>query len=177
MSRKARSDSVISKLAPSVRAELARMLSEANPSYDEAAAWLHKEHGVKIGRTAVRNWFVLHSWKENAEQARAVADQVAEHAAAPGHYDIATRNLVREKAYILARTPGADVQDLATLAGIVGESVKLDLKAREVALAERRVALLEKKAAQADEAKGAMQNAALTPAEREAKLKEIFGLR
>ena len=50
------------------------------------------------------------------------------------------------------------------------------VKERELALSERKVKLLEAKAAQADRAKATLGEAALSPAEKEKKLREIFGL-
>jgi hypothetical protein len=176
MRKKARSDCRISKLPAPLRAELARMLSEENPSYDEAAAWLSEKTGRKFGRTIVRNWFVLHSWKENAEQARATAAQVEEKAAASDNYDKAILALIREKAYILARDPNADVGDLATLASVIGDSVKLRLKEREVSVSERRVAVLEEKERKADAAENLAKDKTLSDAERTQRLKGIFGM-
>ena len=56
------------------------------------------------------------------------AEQVKAESKAQGNYDAATLALVQERAYIMARTQGADVKDLATLAGIIGDSAKLRLK-------------------------------------------------
>lgn len=62
--------------------------------------------------------------------------------------------------------------DAKTLIAIGKHLVKLT----ELNLDERRVKLLEQKAAQADSAKAAMQDASLTLEQRNAKMKEIFGI-
>jgi hypothetical protein len=48
--------------------------------------------------------------------------------------------------------------------------------AKKTELDERKIALLEKKAAQADEAESVAKDSNLTPAERESRYKEIFGI-
>lgn len=174
--KKPRSDSKIAALAPELRAEIARRLGEGNQSYEAVSSWL-LEDGHRISVTALCNWYSVHSWKEHKGSAREVAEAVRAEAATSGDYDEATLALVKERAYILARTKGADVKDLATLAGIVGDSAKLRLKEREVAINERRIALLETRAAQADKAEGITRDETLTPEQRAAKLREIFGLR
>lgn len=175
-SNKPRSDSKVARLPEETRAEIVRRLSEENQSFKEVSAWL-KDDGVSISATALHDWYSLHSWKVSAASAREVATQARDDAAASGDYDAATLALVKERAYILARTKGASVKDLAMLADIIGESAKLRMKQRDLDLAERRVALLEKKAAQADAAEGVTRDEALTPEQRQAKLREIFGLR
>lgn len=174
---KPRSDSKIAALGPAVRSELARMLGEDNISYKDAAAWLKAEHGVKVSVGAVCNWYSVHSWKASAQSAREFAAEITAHGQIEGSYDAATLALVQERAYIMARTKGADVQELATLAKIIGDSAKLRMKEKELELSARKVALLEKKAQQADAAEGVTRDETLTPAQREAKLKEIFGLK
>lgn len=132
-SNKPRSDSKIAQLPPELRAEIARRLSEENKSFKEVSEWL-AEDGHRISVTALCNWYSVHSWKEHRGSAREVAEQVRADAAASGDYDAATLALIQERAYIMARTQGADVRDLALLAGIVGDSAKLRLKQRELEL-------------------------------------------
>lgn len=134
--KKPRSDSKVAGLAPEIRAEVARRLGEANESYKDVAAWLKADHGVTVSDGALCNWYSVHSWSQNAATARQFAEQVKAESKAQGNYDAATLALVQERAYIMARTQGADVNALATLAGIIGDSAKLRLKEREVALNE-----------------------------------------
>jgi hypothetical protein len=174
--KKPRSDSKVAGLAPEIRAEVARRLGEANESYKDVAAWLKAEHGVTVSDGALCNWYSVHSWSQNAATARQFAEQVKAESKAQGNYDAATLALVQERAYIMARTQGADVNALATLAGIIGDSAKLRLKEREVALTERRVVLLEKKAAQADAAEGIVKDGDLNEAEKAQRLRSLFGM-
>lgn len=173
--KKPRSDSKIAALAPELRAEIARRLGEANQSYEDVSVWL-AEDGHRISITALCNWYSIHSWKEHKGSAREVAEAVRAEAASSGDYDEATLALVKERAYILARTKGADVKDLATLAAIIGDSAKLRLKEREVALTERRILILEKKAARDDQTEGILKDGDLTEAEKAARLRGLFGM-
>lgn len=130
---KARSDSKVAALPPELRAEIARRLGEENQSYKDVVAWL-ADDGHKISVTALCNWWSVHSWQANRGSAREIADQVRADAAATKDYDEATLGLVHERAYVLARTQGASVKDLALLAGIIGDTARLRLKARELEL-------------------------------------------
>lgn len=132
-SNKARSDSKVAALPPEMRAEIARRLGEENQSYKDVAKWL-ADDGHRISVTALCNWYSVHSWQTNRGSARDVADQVRADAATSGDYNEATLALVHERAYILARTQGASVKDLALLAGIIGDTARLRLKARELEL-------------------------------------------
>jgi hypothetical protein len=131
--KKPRSDSKVAALPPELRQEIVRRLGEANESYQAVVDWL-ADDGHRISITALCNWYSLQSWQENRGNARLVAEQVKADAAATGDYDEATLALVQERAYVLARTKGASVKELATLAGIIGDSAKLRLKQRELEL-------------------------------------------
>lgn len=65
---------------------------------------------------------------------------------------------------------------VATTFSSVMESERLKIKRGELDLNQRRVALLEKKAAQADAAKGILENKQLTEAQRAARMREVFGI-
>lgn len=135
-SDKPRSDSKVATLFsknPELRVEVVRRLSEENQSFKEVSSWL-KDDGHIISATALHDWYSVHSWKTNVESARSVAEQVRADAAASGDYDEATLALVKERAYVLARTKGASVKDLAILAGIIGDSVIEKRKNRELDL-------------------------------------------
>lgn len=132
-SRKPRSDSKVAALPEPVRQEIARRLGEENQSYAEVSKWL-AEDGHKISASALCNWYSVHSWEVSRDTALDFAERVRADQESQKDFDEATLGLVRERAYILARTKGADVKDLATLAGIIGESAKLRLKQRELEL-------------------------------------------
>jgi len=103
-------------------------------------------------------------------QARTVADSIAEEAERqPGRFDQATIDALKQKAFELSISPQAHPRDVKALFMLV-------LKARDQDLTERKVAILERKAAQADQASAAIGDGALTMAEKEQRLKQIFGI-
>lgn len=63
-----------------------------------------------------------------------------------------------------------------TVMDYVSGQTKADLKKQEIALGERRVKLLEQKAAAFDQAKGVMADQKLTEAERASRMRELFGM-
>lgn len=90
---------------------------------------------------------------------------------------------VREQAiaFFLAQTAGKkDLKGFVQIAQIDQNErsgrIKAQLDERKVRVAEGRLTLLERKAQQADQAKGVMQDKALTEAQRAARMKEIFGI-
>jgi hypothetical protein len=174
--KKPRSDAKLKSLPPHQREMLVRWLAEENVSYEIARDRLWQDFAVRTSTGALANFYATQCWQRSSEHAREFSEQVREAAKSTGEdFNTATLALIQERAFILARTRGADVGDLATLAKIIGDSVKLGIKQRELALTERRITLLEKKAAQADEARAVTQNTGLSEAEQLARYRQIFG--
>jgi hypothetical protein len=99
-----------------------------------------------------------------------LAQELAEEAQKrPSQFDSATIEALREKAFALAINPNAPAKDVKSL-------LMLLLKSRDQDLKERQVVLLEKKAAQADEAAKVVGDKELTPAERDQRMRQIFGV-
>lgn len=177
MSRKPRSDSKLDSLPEHQREMLVRWLVEENVSYDDARTRLHNDFGVETSVGALQQFYARRCFTLRASEAKHFADTVVQQALANGeNFDAATLALIKQKAFERAYAKNGDIDELATLARIMGDSAKLELKQREVAIAERRIALLENKAAQADEAAGIAANPNLTPAEKEARTKAVFGI-
>ena len=178
MARKPRSDSVLDSLPPERREQLVRWLVDENLKYPEAVTRVWERFGVKTSVSALQKFYARRCFTLRAEQANEFAELVVEQAKAdPARFDAATLALVKQKAFERVYARDGNLSELALLAGILGDAAKLDLKRQELALADRRVALLEKKAAQADAAEAATRDTTLTPEQRSARLKEIFGLK
>lgn len=154
------------------QAQLAEWLLSGMP-YHKARELVADQFGVRVSLGAFSGfWDRVCSSALIARRRRAVsaADTIRQEAEArPGAFDVATLQAIQTKALELSINPACDPAELATL-------FKLILKARDQDLEERRVQLLEARAAQADEAQKAIKNEALTPEERDARLKQIFGL-
>lgn len=176
--KKKRSDSVLASLNPQQKAQLRTWLVDENKGYEDVRALLRDDFNVRVGVTAIRRFYASDCFSLRSSEAKEFAEQVVEELRTSGQsFDTATLALVKQKAFERAYAKNGDIEELATLAKIIGDSAKLDLKRRDQELTERRIRILESKAAQADAAKNVTADAALTPAQREAKLKEIFGLK
>lgn len=176
--RKPRSDSVLDSLPPAQREQLIGWLLDENPNIDELVERVKAKFGVRTSRTALSSFYSRRCYKLRSNQATEFADLVVSEAKAnPAKFDEATLALVKQKAFERVYARDGNISELSLLAGILGDAAKLDLKRQELALADRRVALLEKKAALADQAEAATRDETLTPAQRSARLKEIFGLK
>lgn len=175
MSRKRRSDAKLHALPEPVKEQLIRWLTEENVSYEKAKERLWMDFNVRVSIGALCDFYATECYLQTSASAQEFVTRIEGAAKADGRaYDQATMSLVRQRAYMLARTQGADVGDLATLAGIIGDAAKLELKAQEVAIAGRRIALLERKAEQADAARGVAEDESLTDEQRTQRLRQIF---
>ncbi len=171
--RKTRSDAVLMNLPEESQAKLAGWLMSGMP-YHEAKVLAEKEFGITLKSLDSFRTF----WQQVCQPAilarrrRAVStadERAAEAKKNPGQFDVATMDAIRQRAYELAESPEANPKDVKAI-------LMLLLKARDQDLTERRIVVLEKKAQQADAAKGLLENKALTEEERAARMREVFGM-
>lgn len=94
----------------------------------------------------------------------------------PGQFDEATIDLLEQKALELAIAPNADPKNVKALYSLVLKARDQELAVQATKLEERRIALLEKKAAQAEQAEKALTESGLSAEEREKRMRQIFGL-
>jgi hypothetical protein len=175
---KPRSDSKLASLPPKQKAELRAWLIEDNKSYEEARELVRQKFGVYTSTGALSKFYRTECFTLRTSEAKAFAEEAVKAGrASVANLDEATELIIRQRAFEQAYARNGDLDALAILSKILGDRKKLELKERDQALDERRIKILEAKAAQADQAKGVAADQALTPAEREAKLKEIFGLK
>ena len=173
--RKPRSDSLSAKLTEPQRNQLREWLGVDGIKYDEAVDRVRDEFGVKTSATALCEHYqsVVMPWKyARARDVAADFDKLAD-----GKFDDATRKRIAQLAFEIASSPRPDIDALSALSKILGDTAKLKLQQQKLTNDSRRVALLEKKAAQADAAKEVTKSLDLTPEQRDEKLKEIFGLK
>jgi hypothetical protein len=160
------------KLTEGQQAQLADWLLSGVP-YHQAAAMVEKEFGLKVSISAFSRFYQSNcSAALLSRRMRAVklADEVAVEARShPGQFTAATIDQLSQKAFELASSPGANPQDVKALFSLV-------LKSRDQDLVERRVKLLEAKAAQADEASAIAGSGTLSPEEKAQRIKAVFGL-
>lgn len=177
MANKPRSDSKLAALNPQQKAQLRTWLVDENKSYEEVRSLLHEDFNVQVGITAIQRFYASDCFSLRSSQAKEFAEQVVQEFKTSGEsFDAATLALVREKAFARAYVKNGDLKELALLAKILGDSAKLDLKRKDQQLAERRIVLLEQKAAQADAAKEITGDQNLSDAEKAAKMRALFGM-
>lgn len=175
---KPRSDNKLASLPPKQKAQLRTWLLDENKSYDEARDLLRQRFEVHTSTGALSKFYRGQCFQLRASEAQQFAEEAVKAGrASVAQLDEATELIIRQRAFEQAYARNGDLDALSILSKILGDRRKLELKERDVALTERRIKLLEQKAAQADAARGVTADVALTPAEREAKLKEIFGLK
>ena len=164
--RKARPDATLKTLPPAIQAELWDLLQRTR--LDDAVALVRERWQVKTSASALSNFFSWHPRSRVLERAATVTDEVVSKLKGAGI------DLDDDTA---SRAGQAFFETLALQDG--NADLFLDLrrlrqKDREHHLTERRVALLEQKAALADKAKGVVDDQTLTEEQKAARLREIF---
>lgn len=171
MNRKPRSDSVLDQLPAQQRDALGKWLLVENVSYTEALERLRTEFGVRSSLPALSGFYQRLQQQrllERISQAKDLARSIKGELAASNTATLPTIELIAQRAFELAVQESPDVRDLAQL-------TQLLLKARQMDLDERRIKLLETKAAQADQA-GEVVKSDLSPEEKVTRFREIFGM-
>jgi hypothetical protein len=173
MARKPRTDAVLLHLPLEQQKELSEWLLDGGLSYRAAAAAMLKEFNVKTSATAVHDFYHTVCAPELLRR-RSVAVSTAEEVAAeaeasPGRWDEAALDKLKQRVFEMMLNPQADPKDTKALFGLI-------LKAKDQSLDERKVTLMEKKAAQADEASKVVGDEQLSPEQKQQRLKQIFGM-
>lgn len=188
--RKPRSDSKLDKLDPVVRQELIDKFLYGNLSYPAAKEWLDEKHDVSIASSGICSWYQRVVWplkramrEKNATIATAI---VADATGKEVDWDAAIIEKVKENTLdMLAR--GVDPKLAlayanATMANAT-ETRKLDQaeeklrqKDEQLDQNDRRIKLLEEKASKADAAEELAKDGSISNKEKQARLKQIFGI-
>ena len=168
--KKQRSDAVLKTLPPGLQAELFTRCHAS--SYAEVKAWLKAEHGIATSTGSLSQFYSWFPLSRRLEQASAFADtlkdQIAQLPAMNGRAEE-----LSDITQIAFEMQAAQEQDGELFYNLR----KLRLKERDQKLVERRVKLLEQKAAQADAASHVLQDTTLTPEQREQRVREALGIK
>lgn len=166
---KPRGDSKLDTLPPDKKAELIDGLV-CGWTYRQAAEWLRAECSVSVSGSAWTPFFernvepILNDIRNFAKMsARSLARRMEKE----NLFEQATILEFEENAYQLMRTPGADPEEKR-------KWMETLLKKMAAARDDRKLAILEKKAAQADEASSVAKNDKLSDEQKAAELKRIF---
>lgn len=166
--------SLHNKLTPEQRAQLAEWLTLQNLTYEDALELVAQQFGVKSSVDALRRFYASFAVPWQYSQASGDAEAFGD--LMEGKFDEATIKRAKQLAFVMLTEKTPNVSAAKTLLKIVGDSAKLALAEKKVALDERKVTLLEAKAALADKAKGISDNEALTPEQKAAQLRALFGM-
>jgi ActR/RegA family two-component response regulator len=176
--RKTRGDSVLGTLPEERQLEIAAH-ARAH-TLGQTVAWLRAD-GIKLGQTSLSEWlsaFVLRSQFRVAEQDSLNFIELLRKRR-PQLSEMELQGWANEFFQVQAVKSG-DAETFLAFATARHraqmDAANLKLKEQQVGLDARRVALLEKKAAQADEARQVVESKA-TPEEKQLKLRQIFGMR
>lgn len=162
-----------------------KLLNLPGEQKDQILDWMIGGQSLASVRTLVRDQFGITSsesslsgfWQQEAPKrfikqrmkSLSVAREIANEAQkTPSMFDAAMVDRLSQLAFELSITPGADPDTVKAF-------VMMVLKARDQDLESRRVALLEEKAKQAEKAAGVVSDSKLSEAEKQTRLKQIFG--
>jgi hypothetical protein len=166
--KKPRSDSKLDALPESRVLELRDGLL-GGWSYDAAMSWLATECGVSSTLSALSSFFKRHCapvMREKRQLAALKAEAIGD-LAGKVDWDAASIEHLRQMVFEFMADPKADLESTERM-------FRLLLKSRDQETDRRKLAILEAKAKQADDAAGVANNAKLTPEEKASELKRIF---
>ena len=161
--------------------ELDKWLFDEGISYRECRARLAQLNKRRRppAESNISSWYQLRNrerWTEKIIKKSLDANHVAEaFDANPARTYDALSRLIEMMAFDEAAKSQLDLDQLQALSRLTLQAQELALRTREVVVKERRIELLEKKAAQADQADAVANDKALSPEDRLAKIREIFG--
>ena len=162
--KKLRKDSKFARLTEEQRSELGVYLE--GHSLEESQQWL-AARGVDVSLQSISEFYRLHvlpcKWQRMATVAAVLSKVEGESVTDAAHRAVAQR------VFELSTDPKADPELLAKFYKLMNDG-------QQTAQSERKLRLLEQKAAAADDAAAAIRDTTLTAAEKEARIKEIFGL-
>ncbi|MBC2592686.1 hypothetical protein H5P28_00270 [Ruficoccus amylovorans] len=139
MSRKPRSDAKLRNLPPEQKTALVDWLVDEGVSYKEAKSRLEERFGVRTSDGALADFWALECYQLRFRKARGFADQIVDTMReGEDAFDEATLKAVGQRAFQLAVAKEADVNDLATLLKIVGDTAKLKLQRDKLELQEKK---------------------------------------
>ena len=164
--KKLRKDSKFAALTDEQRDELAAYMLGGGVSLADTQQWL-AARGVKVSQQSISEYYRLHvlpsKWQRMAQTAAVLNKVEGESVTDAAHRAVAQR------VFELSTDPEADPEQLAKFYKLMNDG-------QATAQGERKLRLLEQKAAAADDAAAAIRDNTLTAAEKEARIKEIFGL-
>lgn len=174
--KKPRSDAKLLNLPEEKQAMLVEWLLSGMP-YHKAKELLEKEYNLKTSIASLSAF-----WDEvctsaliaRRQQAVSTADEIAaEVEKKPGQFDAATIDAIKQKAFELSISPQSAPRDVKSLFMLLIKAKDQELKDKDIQIKIRRLELAEQ---QLDKVRSALSDGSVSMQEREARMKEIFGL-
>ena len=179
MSRKPNSNAKLHNLPLDQQQELCDWLL-GGTGYVAARGLVAKKFNVKTSLPALHDFYHSFCVPELARQRMTSRDTAAEIVAdakeSPGQWTDAALEKLEQYAFELMLMPGADPKHVKSIFAMVFKRGDAAMDREKLDLEKRKVALAEQKAAERDEAKEITSNDALTADEKQARLKQIFGM-
>ena len=161
-SRKPNSNAVLPHLPMEQQQALVSWLIDEGMSYRAAALALKKKFNVRTNHDAVFNYYhdfcVPELLRRRAVQVGTAESVMEEARSTPGNWTEAALENLGQMAFEMSMRPGVEPKDVKAIFTLVLKSVDQKARQEDRALHERKVALLEKKAAFADAVKKAAAN-------------------
>ena len=181
--KKPRADSKLDSMPESRVMELRDKLL-AGESYQDCLSWLLAECGMSSSLAALSSFYKRHCAPVIRERrqlsvvkAEALGDAMA---ADPVNWDDKIVERTKQLAFEFLTADQNDPEAVSKLLDAVVKARKQEfterIQTRRADVEERKLAILEAKAKQADEAAGVAANGTMTPEEKQARLKQIFGM-
>lgn len=174
---KPRPDSIFAGLEEDQITTLCEWLLTPSLSYKAVRELCGAEFGIYPSNSQLSRFYQSYVGAEViARRQRAVkfSEEVgADLEQSPGNFDRVTIDALRRKALALAEAPMTKTDDIKAIFSLVLKARDQDQKDTELKMKLRRLEALER---QEQEAKGILSNGSLTLEEREARMKERFGI-
>lgn len=167
LTRKIRKDSIIGNLAPDMRVTVDEMLSGGQCGLQDVVDYL-AEHGERISLQSVSEYYRNHLKPQLIARSCRIAEGINEQSV-DGLAE-ASIKMAQQQVFDLLAMPVPDAKTIKALMEIIFKAQSLDQS-------DRKLKLLEAKAAEADKAKEVTQNKQLTDEEKMNRYKEIFGIK
>lgn len=183
MDKKPRSDSKLDAMPGNRVMELRDKLLGGD-SYLECITWLDMECGVTTSVASLSVFYKRHCWPVVRERrqvsvikAEALGDAMSQD---PVNWDSAIVDRTKQKLFEFLAGDGASLEDAAEALKAITAARKQDftevIQTKRQETEERKLALLEQKAKQADDSKDVLGNEKLTPEQKQERLKGIYGM-
>lgn len=169
--RKPRGDAILKTLPKERQAEIAE---HANThTLVETCAWLRAD-GLPVGKSALSEWLAWWSWQQRFKLVEADALHFMEQMRSR-RPDLSEEQ-VEQFGNDFFQLQAIKLGDPKTFLAFRNARARASVENRKLALAERRVVLLERRADQADQAEKVTRDTGLSPEEKQQEYRRIFGM-